>query len=60
MPQQAGDSMRTRKVKRIYPMQMAMMILLDHAHRPPAAGRRARMAAAILIRRLADAQTSRF
>jgi hypothetical protein len=52
--------MRTRKVKRIYPMQMAMMILLDHAHRPPAAGRRARMAAAILIRRLADAQTSRF
>ncbi len=52
--------MRTRKVKRIYPMQMAMMILLDHAWRPPAAASRTRMAAAILAYRIEQARISRF
>lgn len=52
--------MRTRKVKRIYPMQMAMMILLDHAYRPPAVAARARMAAAILVHRLSTPRISQF
>ncbi|HEX3672766.1 MAG TPA: hypothetical protein VHU87_00705 [Rhizomicrobium sp.] len=44
--------MPSRKVKRVYPMQMALMILLGHARTAPAQSRKAVLKRAISIHQL--------
>jgi hypothetical protein len=51
--------MPSRKVKRIYPMQMALMILLGHARTVPARTRKMALKRAVLAHRLTE-RTGRF
>jgi hypothetical protein len=44
--------MQSRKVKRIYPMQMALMILLGHTRMAPARARKAALKRAVSVHRL--------
>ncbi|MGH6871290.1 MAG: hypothetical protein ACREHE_07275 [Rhizomicrobium sp.] len=50
--------MPTRRVKRIYPMQIALMVLLGHTRLAPA--RKAARRTAMLVKHLARAEPSRF
>jgi hypothetical protein len=52
--------MQTRKVKRVYPMQRALMILLRHERRAPAAARKASLTRAVLAHCLTRPQPVRF
>ena len=47
--------MQTRKVKRIYPMQIALMILLGHSRRGPVQARKKALKNLILTQYLSQA-----
>jgi hypothetical protein len=51
---------QTRKVKRIYPMQQALMILLRHERHKPAEARKASLSKAVLVHRLTRPDPVRF